>query len=129
MMGKAQKLPWLGYALYWTWMLVCFRGPGVFLPSMVPQSDVAYDPSLPFMCSIMAHAVAHFGWGMLALRHPVVTERIPWVEVCVMGTAPLFAAVVLGSGEVDNVRRAFVIVCAVVTGVASAPLDACWSQH
>lgn len=129
MMGKAQKLPWLGYALYWAWMLVCFRGPGVFLPSMVPQSDVAYDPSLPFMCSIMAHAVAHFGWGMLALRHPVVTERIPWVEVCVMGAAPLFAAVVLGSGEVDNVRRAFVIVCAVVTGVASAPLDACWSQR
>ena len=125
---ETRRLPYLGYALYWAWMLVCFRGIGVFLPEGAPRADVPYDASLPFMCAIVAHAIAHLLWGVALWRRPVLATRIPWGSSLVMGAVPLAAALALGTGEVDAARWTFSLACAVVTGAASALLDVRWSQ-
>lgn len=125
---RTGRLPYLGYALYWAWMLVCFRGTGIFLPEETPHADMPYDPSLPFMCAIVAHALAHLLWGAVLLRRPALAGRVPWAGALAMAVVPLVAVLVLADGEADVASWSLSLACAVVTGLASAPLDVRWSQ-
>lgn len=117
----------LGFSLYWAWMLVCFRGPGVFSPGPSGVGMPSPYPTLPFLCSLVANAAAHPLWALVLWRHPSLRTRTPWIAASVMAGASTASSILLVCAT-ELQDSAIVLVLAVLAGLASAPLDMRWSQ-
>lgn len=108
-------------------MLVCFRGPGVFvLEQQAPHQQLLESP-LPLLCSLVATAVAHPIWGAILWRLPSLRERIPWVQAAVTGLGSLGAFLALRLTH-DAAAQVIVLALATIVGLTSAAVDMAWAQ-